>query len=607
VEAAAGGIHVMNGADVVLEALPVAVYLTDADGQITFFNQAAAELWGQSPEPGVRWWGAWRLYWPDGRRMEANDSPMAQALREGRPIRGVEAILQKPDGRRIRIMPYPTPLRDAAGRITGGIELVLDMTAQYDANVDTARLAAIVASSDDAIISKTLEGRITSWNAGATRIFGYEANELIGEPITRIIPPELLSEEEDILGRIRRGDRVDHFETVRLAKDGRRIDVSITVSPVRDRLGRIVGASKVSRDISERKQAETLQRLLTEELTHRVKNTLAMIRSIATQSLARARSPGDFVPAFSGRIQALAQAHDLITQARLQGADLGELVREQVLLGAGDDRRMTFSGPQLRLDAQAALHLALVLHELGTNARKYGALSMPGGRLAVTWELHTNGGRHLMIEWKEQGGPPVSLPRERGFGTALIEQTLHSHGGEIAMRFGSDGVTARIDLPMPEQSWAPDASAAIEPPEEIGAAEPAAGRARLRGKRILVIEDEPLVSMEIEACLEAAGCAVVGPVGRLARAKVLVAEAECDAALLDANLAGERVDELAMQLARKGVPFAFVTGYGRDALPAGFRERMVLAKPFSQERLLAVVELLIERDAGAAQAQPGTL
>src|SRR5262249_38834020 len=143
----------------------------------------------------------------------------------------------------------------------------------------------IVASSDDAIISKRLDGTITSWNAGATRIFGYEAEEIIGRPITTIIPPELLSEEKEIIARLRRGERIGHYETVRVAKDGHRIDISLTVSPLRDRLGNVIGASKVARDISERKQAEKLQRLLVDELNHRVKNTLATIQAIASQSL----------------------------------------------------------------------------------------------------------------------------------------------------------------------------------------------------------------------------------------------------------------------------------------------------------------------------------
>jgi PAS domain S-box-containing protein len=583
-----------------LEALPVAIYMTDAEGRITFYNDAAADLWGHRPELGSdRWCGSWRLYWPDGRPLAHDECPMAVALKEGRPMRGVDAIAERPDGTRVRFLPYPTPLRDGSGRLTGAINLLIDITDRDRADMESARLAAIVASSDDAIISKSLDGRISSWNTGATRIFGYEASEMIGQPITRIIPPELLEEEKGILAQLKRGEHVDHYETVRVAKDGRRIDVSLTVSPLRDRLGRIVGASKVGRDITERKQAEKLQRLLTDELNHRVKNTLAMVQALASQSLRRARSAGDFVSSFSGRVQALARAHDVLTQAKLQSAKVSELVREQVLLGGVDESRVACSGPQLSLDARTAVHLAMVLHELATNARKYGALSVSEGRLSVTWEMHTNGGRRLVLEWKETGGPPVVVPKERGFGTTLIERTMHALGGEAGMRYGSDGVTCEIRLPLSDQSQPAIETYAAPPKGETGLAllQRAPDQGRLEGKRIMIIEDEPFVSMDLESSLTEGGCEVVGPVGALDKAKTLIADADCDAALVDVNLAGQPIDELAVALTQKNVPFAFITGYGREALPRGFQEAIVLRKPFSQDQLLAVVELLLNQTA----------
>src|SRR5262245_30287934 len=500
-----------------LEALPVAVYTTDADGRITFYNRAAAELWGRHPELGSsQWCGSWRLYWPDGRPLPHNECPMAIALKEGREVRGVEAIVERPDGTRVRFRPYPTPVRDPSGRLVGAINLLMDVTEQHDAELESARLAAIVESSDDAIISKKLDGRITSWNAGATRIFGYEAEEMIGQPITRLIPPELLDEEKEIIARLSRGERIGHFETVRVAKDGRRLDISLTVSPVRDALGNIVGASKVARDVSERKDAEKLQRLLVDELNHRVKNTLATIQAIASQSLHRAKSPGDFVTTFSGRVQALARAHDLLTQKNLQGAEIMGVVREQVLYGGFDDTRVACSGPMLLLDSQSAMHLALVLHELATNARKYGALSVPTGRLSVSWELRTNGERNLVLDWKERGGPRISAPREKGFGSALIEQTLKGRGGKASIRYGAEGVTARINFPLPEQVPMVIGTISTSLRNNHASLLSLDVDASLSGKRVIIIEDEPLVSMDVESCLAAAGCEIVGTAGNLA-------------------------------------------------------------------------------------------
>jgi PAS domain S-box-containing protein len=587
-----------------LEALPVAVYTTDPEGRITFYNDAAAELWGHRPQVGSYWCGSWRLYWPDGRPLPHGECPMAMALKEGRPVRGVEAIAERPDGSRVRLLPFPTPLRDETGKLVGAINLLMDVSEQHEASLQSARLASIFASSDDAIISKTLDGRITSWNAGATRIFGYDANEMIGQPIIKIIPAELRSEEDEILAKLKRGERIDHYETVRVAKDGRRLDVSITVSPLRDKVGRIVGASKIGRDITERKEAEKMQRILTNELVHRIKNTLAMVQAIATQSLLRAKSPADFVAGFTGRVEAMAKAHTLLTNKMMQGVNLVELINEQVLLG-GSDSRISFSGPALILGPQETLHLGLVLHELATNARKFGSLSVPQGRLSIKWQLRTNGARDLQLSWTEIDGPEVKSPGASGFGSALIEHTMHSHGGAVSLAYNARGIVCEIKLPLSEQSLARmDTGAATPAGQQRPSLQAHEERQGLSGKRILLVEDEPLVSMDIEAHLTAAGCTVTGLASNITEAKQLINQADYDAALVDANLEGHPVDEIATLLRNRNCPFAFVSGYGREALPHGFRDAMLLSKPFSKDRLLATVESLLRRRSDPVQSRP---
>jgi PAS domain S-box-containing protein len=587
-----------------LQTLPVVVYMTDAEGRITFYNEAAAELWGHRPEIGTdRWCGSWRLYWPDGRPLPHDECPMAVTLKEGRAVRGAEAILERPDGTRIPFIPFPTPLRDASGQLTGAINVLVNIAERKQAEIKSAWLAAIVTSSDDAVIGKTLDGTVTSWNAGAARIFGYEESEMVGQSITRIIPPDLRAEEQQILAQLKQGKRIEHFETVRMAKDGHRIDVSLTVSPVRDKSGMLVGASKVGRDISERKRAEETRRLLLNELSHRVKNTLATVQSIARQTLHRARSPAEFVSTFSGRVQALARAHTLLTENTWQGAEMMGLVRDQLQLGGVDDSRISCSGPLITLDPQAALHLALVLHELGTNARKYGSLSVPRGRLSVNWGMQTNGGRHILLDWTERDGPEVHAPSERGFGTTLIEQSLQADGGTASIHYGSEGLTCHIKFPL--QDAVPSGLAGLVEARPAGAKlsllRQEADQSSLKGKRILIIEDEPLISMDLEANLTRAGCDIVGPASTLDQAKLLVEKADFDAALVDANLAGRPVDELASALTRRNIPFAFVTGYGREALPAAFGAGIVLDKPFTQEQLLTMVGQLFDRGAGVVQ------
>ncbi|MET4701768.1 PAS domain S-box-containing protein [Constrictibacter sp. MBR-5] len=584
-----------------LQALPVAVYTTDAEGNITFYNEAAAELWGYRPALGDRQWcGSWRLYTAAGEPLPHDQCPMAVTLREGRAVRGAEAIAERPDGTRVPFTPYPTLLRDASGQITGAINLLVDDTERKHTEIEMARLAAIVESSDDVIVSKTLDGRVTSWNAAAERLFGYESHEITGEPITRIIPPELQQEEAAILAKLQRGERIDHFDTVRMTKDGRRIHISLTVSPLRNRAGTIVGASKVARDVTERKRNEELQRLLFDELNHRVKNTLAIVQAIAQQSLRRATDMGDFVQGFGGRIQALARAHDLLVDRKMTGADLNDMVRDQVMLGPADDARIFCSGPALTLDPQASVQLALVLHELATNARKHGALAVDTGRVSVEWRIEQREARELLLEWKETGVGAVSAPLHHGFGTLLIERSLEAAGGDAAICYGGDGITCSLRLPLEDKD-----NPALPPGEGNRRVRDLLGQpkqqadefAQLAGLRVLVVEDEPLIALAIEEDLLSAGCTVVGPAGTPSHARRLIENSDFDAALVDTNLGGRTVHQLLTALTSKGKPFALGSGYGREGLPDAFKDAPALVKPFGRDRLLAVIKSL--RDAGS--------
>jgi PAS domain S-box-containing protein len=573
-----------------LEALPVAVYIVDAEGRITFHNSAAVELWGRAPTPEDRWCASTRVYASDGSPMALETSPICRAVRTGEPVRGVEAILERPDGTRIPYAPHPTAIRDERGSIVGAINMVVDLTDRQRGHEQSNQLAAIVSSSDDAIISKTLDGRITSWNAGAERIFGYKADEMVGRSILTIIPEELRDEEKQIIAQLSRGERIDHFETVRVDKGGRRIDLSITVSPVRDPSGRVVGASKVARDISDRKRAEETQKLLVDELHHRIKNTLATVQAIASQTLRRSPSPSDFVTTFNGRLQALARAHSLLTSNTFQGAELTQVVRDQLLLGGAEDNRISYAGPTLFLEAQAALHLALVLHELGTNARKHGALSNAAGAVSVRWEMPADAERKLLLTWRENGGPKVVAPTSRGFGTTLIEQSLEAHGGEVSVRYAEEGVTCSITLPLGEYRTDFDEAPVLAPHRAPSST------SRLKDKRILIVEDEALIAMVLMDYLADAGALVIGPAHNFDSARALIDEGAFDAALLDANLSGRRVDALALALTQKQIPFAFVTGYGRDALPQAFQGAVAVDKPFTGDQIRGALEQLLRPD-----------
>jgi PAS domain S-box-containing protein len=564
--------------DQLLQALPAAVYTTDAVGRITFYNEAAAALWGRHPELGKsEWCGSWRLYWPDGTPMPHDECPMAIALKEKRPIRGAEAAAERPDGSRIPFLAYPTPLWDEEGVLTGAVNTLIDISDRKEAERAARQLAAIVESSDDAIASKDLDGIILTWNRGAERLFGYTADEVIGKPITILIPPELHYEEtlilgrirrgegvdhyetvrrrkdgsevevsltvspikdahgrvigaskiardisdrreaersarqlaaivassEDaivgkdldgiiltwnrgaerlfgytadevtgkpitilipperhdeetlILGRIRRGERVDHYETVRRRKDGSQVEVSLTVSPIKNAHGRVIGASKIARDITDRKRAEEQQRLLLKEMNHRVKNLFALAGALITLSVRSAATPNDLAESVRERLTALARANDLTLPDLTEGREasgrattLPALVRTIVApYVAQDHASVTVNGPDVPVGGKAVMGIALLLHEIATNAAKYGALSSRGGSVAVSWSVRQD---ELFLTWQERGGPPVERePKNEGFGSLLARLTVTGQlGGTMSHAWDPEGLTVTLSAPL---------------------------------------------------------------------------------------------------------------------------------------------------------------
>ena len=242
------------------DLIPVPVYTCDANGVIQEYNRRAVELWGGEPGQNgenPRFCGSHKIYYPDGRYMPHEECPMARALRgEKLKPEDLEIIVERPNGQRRHVIPAPRILTNIHGKITGAINSLFDITERKRAETAAMRLAAVVQSSHDAVAAKTLNGIITDWNQSAERIFGYKPKEIIGKSILTLIPKERQMEEQEILRKIRRGESLDHYETVRRRKDGQLIDVSLTISPVKGPKGEIVGVSKIARDITNRKQTE---------------------------------------------------------------------------------------------------------------------------------------------------------------------------------------------------------------------------------------------------------------------------------------------------------------------------------------------------------------
>jgi PAS domain S-box-containing protein len=307
-----------------LAALPAAVYTTDEKGAITFYNEAAAELWGARPKLGTsHWCGSWRLCWPDGTPVPHDEWPMTIALKEGRAVRNVEAVIERPDGTRVPCMPYPTPLRDAEDRLVGAINMIIDLT---------------------------------------------------------------------------------HL-----------------------------------------KAASERQQLLINELNHRVKNTLATVQSIGYQTF-NGKVDAQLQRQFDNRLIALGKTHDVLTQENWVGADLRELLTKSIAFACDADDRATLDGPAIMLPQKTVVPLAMAIHELCTNASKYGALTSSEGRITIDWRLLEDGQR-LVLRWVESGGPLVTLPSRRGFGTRLLQRGLaHELRATVDLEFAPSGVTCEIDF-----------------------------------------------------------------------------------------------------------------------------------------------------------------
>jgi PAS domain S-box-containing protein len=445
----------------VLNALPVAIYTTDAAGNITFCNNEVATLWGCNPHIGsAEWSSCWNLFWPDGRPMPYEKCPMAVALRERRAVRGAEVVAEHRDGTRVRLLAYPTPLFDDK-KLLGAVNMLVQVGEPNGKSYFEQRLATIVECSEDAIVSKDLNGVITTWNRAAERLFGYTADEAVGRPIMMLIPDDRHDEEVRILESIRRGNPVARYETQRRRKDGSIVPIALTVSPLRDGSGRIIGASKIARDISDQVRMREQQALVLNEMSHRVKNVLAVAGGLIGLSARSAQSPKAMARAVQERLGAYSRAHEL-TRSVAHGESGGstgyttlhtllEAITAPYLAEEGEENNFSIEGDDVTIDSNATASLALVLHEFATNAAKHGALSVSDGSVRVT--ICCRGGQ-TELEWMERGGPHLAGPPCRqGFGSVLASRTVEGQlNGMLRYDWRPDGVVISMTLPFDQAS-----------------------------------------------------------------------------------------------------------------------------------------------------------
>ena len=594
---------------------------------------------------------------------------------------------------------------------------------------ESSWLGAIIQSSSDAIISTALDGTIASWNPAAERVFGYKPEEAIGRSVRLLIPAERQQEADDILTSITAGKTVRNHETVRLHQNKRRLRMIVTVSPIHDDAGKIVGASKIVRDITsqyedqlqlqeseerfealadnipqlawmadkdglifwynkrwyeytgttleetkgqgwqklhhpdhvdrvttsmqhswdtgepweetfplrgadgkfrwflsralpvhdkqgelalwfgtntditDQKQHEEQIQFLMNEVNHRSKNMITLVQAIARQTASKHE---DFMPRFSERMQSLASSQDLLVHSGWRGARVDEIVNSQLahfkdLIGT----RIFLKGPQVRLTSAAAQSLGMALHELATNAGKYGALSNDTGTVTILWNVVQNGTGKFDITWSEEGGPPVTAPERRGFGSTVIEKMARiAFGQPVKLEFLPQGVRwhlRSIDDRVFEDDDYKSAEHAPET-EQMHAPAPTVPvpQSAKQVQRILVVEDEAIIAIDVAAALEDSGYEVIGPVGSVYEALQLLDKVQCDGAVVDVDLAGETADPVAERLMKAGIPFVTVSGSSRDTAGKAYENSPFLTKPILTQRLVGQVTNLLTESARQA-------
>jgi PAS domain S-box-containing protein len=423
------------------------------------------------------------------------------------------------------------------------------------------------------------------WDEGQCRIFGVDPERFVvsAENVKALIHPDDWPIMQGALDALLFEHKSGQTEVRIRRPDGEVRWCLATAAPTMDAQGRIIRLSGVTVDITERKESEMRQVLLAREVDHRAKNALAIVQSIVR--LTRSDSIATYKAAVEGRITALSRAHTVLSHSRWQGADLAGLLEEELAPYRSDHHdRIAMSGPPVSLQPSSAQTLTLALHELATNAVKYGALSSIAGRLRVSWELKPS---TLVLRWEESGGPHARKPAKLGFGTRIIVTSVEGQlGGQAKFQWGDPGLTCVLTIPRGEKIGQPALAMTEKRTDDKTSA--ATGQMSVQGNRVLVVEDEALVAMVVSDALTELGYQVVGPFSRPPDALAAVKNGPIGAAVLDINLAGTLVYPIADELVARDIPFIFVTGYGVESIEKRFANIPVLPKPIERETLQRV-------------------
>jgi PAS domain S-box-containing protein len=578
-----------------VDAVQGVLWTNDAAGRMFGEQPGWARLTGQSRSEyeGYGWTSAVH---PEDAQSTLNAWNSAVAERRTFVF---EHRVRRADGGWGRYAIRAVPTMSTDGAISEWVGVHTDITAQRDAEAalrderDRAHGYLNVAE----VMLLVLDGRgcVQTINRRGAEILGHDnAETLIGRDwFDLAIPPARRAETRSVFGKLMAGqiETAGVYENPVVRADGTERLVAWRNSVLRDADGRITGTLSSGDDVTEQRVARDRERLLAQEIDHRAKNLLAVVQSVV--QLTRADDIRAFKTAVTGRIQSLARTHGLLAASRWEGADLKQLVCDELApYDRADTKRVSIVGPSLQLTPAAAQALALVVHELATNSAKYGALSVDSGELCIHWNRPKPGSDAVLaFTWIEEGGPPVKQPERKGFGSVVLQTSVERQlGGAVSLDWRMEGLRCSIEVPAAGTIASGHLPSAERP--SLSASASSTGRLSA-GARILVVEDEAMIAAQIENVLADAGYIVLGPASRVADAFDQFYRALPDAALLDINVAGERSFPLAEFLTAKGVPFAFYSGYGEaGAVPEQFRHIPVIAKPADPAGLIDVLSRL---------------
>jgi PAS domain S-box-containing protein len=436
-------------------------------------------------------------------------------------------------------------------------------------------------------------GRFIRVNSALCRMTGYSEAELLASRVFDVTHPDDRGKDQEDVRNLMRGDALDYdIEKRYVRKDGNIMWVRVTANVIRDANGSARRTTAVIQDITDSKLREEHVRMLLGEVNHRGKNMLGVVQAIARQTAASGRA--DFVQRFSDRIQALSASQDLLVKSAWKGVRLDELVRSQLAhFGELLDRRIFVAGPPVIISPAAAQSIGMAIHELSTNAQKYGALSNADGGVEIAWTLKPAGdvgGQQFSMTWTESGGPPASEPAHRGFGSTVITTMVKGNlSADVRVSYAPKGLVWSV---------ACDAAKVLEGgarQSKVNDAKTVAAPVTGPEQRLLIVEDDVIIAMEIADVLSKAGFSIIGPAHSVQHALDLLEHSPCDAAVLDINLGHETSERVVHWLAQRGTPFITTSGYSRDQQPEVFKNAPFVSKPLRSAKLVAALRDIVGR------------